>query len=99
MNEKDIKVNSQYVGSDIDDFFNEVYTPEELALIKERAEFLLQIVEARKETNLTQTDLSKKTGIAQSTIAKIENGKINPSLNNVFKILHAMGKTIRVASL
>ena len=99
MNEKDIKVNRQHVGSDIDDFFNEVYTPEELALIKERAEFLLQIVEARKETNLTQTDLSKKTGIAQSTIAKIENGKINPSLNNVFKILHAMGKTIRVASL
>ena len=99
MSEKDIKVNSQNVGSDIDDFFNEVYTPEELALIKERAEFLLQIVEARKETNLTQTDLSKKTGIAQSTIAKIENGKINPSLNNVFKILHAMGKTIRVASL
>lgn len=99
MNEKDMKVNSQHVGSDIDDFFNEIYTPEELALIKERAEFLLQIVEARKETNLTQTDLSKKTGIAQSTIAKIENGKINPSLNNVFKILHAMGKTIRVASL
>ena len=99
MNKKDIKVNNQHVGSDIDDFFNEIYTPEELTLIKERAEFLLQIVEARKETNLTQTDLSKKTGIAQSTIAKIENGKINPSLNNVFKILHAMGKTIRVASL
>ena len=99
MNKKDIKVNNQHVGSDIDDFFNEIYTPEELTLIKERAEFLLQIVEARKETNLTQTDLSKKTGIAQSTIAKIENGKINPSLNNVFKILHAMGKTIKIASL
>lgn len=37
--------------------------------------------------------------ISQSTIAKIENGKINPSLNNIFKILHAMGKTIKIASL
>ena len=43
--------------------------------------------------------ISKKTGISQSTIAKIENGKINPSLNNIFKILHAMGKTIKIASL
>ena len=94
MADKDLKVNDKYVGSDIDDFFNEIYTPEELG-----ADFLLQIVEARKANNLTQTDLSQKTGIAQSTIAKIENGKINPSLNNIFKILHAMGKTIRVASL
>ena len=99
MADKDVKVNDKYVGSDIDDFFNEIYTPEELAIIKERADFLLQIVEARKANNLTQTDLSQKTGIAQSTIAKIENGKINPSLNNIFKILHAMGKTIRMESL
>ena len=73
MADKDVKVNDKYVGSDIDDFFNEIYTPEELAIIKERADFLLQIVEARKANNLTQTDLSQKTGIAQSTIAKINS--------------------------
>ena len=96
MKEANVKINTKYSGSSVDDFFNEIYTADELEIIKERADFLLQIVEARKAVNLTQIDLSKKTGISQSTIAKIENGKINPSLNNIFKILHAMGKTIKI---
>ena len=99
MKEANVKINTKYSGSSVDDFFNEIYTADELEIIKERADFLLQIVEARKAVNLTQIDLSKKTGISQSTIAKIENGKINPSLNNIFKILHAMGTTIKIASL
>lgn len=99
MKEANVKINTKYSGSSVDDFFNEIYTVDELEIIKERADFLLQIVEARKAVNLTQIDLSKKTGISQSTIAKIENGKINPSLNNIFKILNAMGKTIKIASL
>lgn len=99
MKKANVKIDTKYTGSSVDDFFNEIYTDDELEIIKERADFLLQIVEARKAVNLTQIDLSKKTGISQSTIAKIENGKINPSLNNIFKILHAMGKTIKIASL
>lgn len=99
MKKANVKIDIKYTGSSVDDFFNEIYTDDELEIIKERADFLLQIVEARKAVNLTQIDLSKKTGISQSTIAKIENGKINPSLNNIFKILHAMGKTIKIASL
>ena len=99
MKEANVKINTKYSGSSVDDFFNEIYTADELEIIKERADFLLQIVEARKAVNLTQIDLSKKTGISQSTIAKIENVKINPSLNNILKILHAMGKTIKIASL
>ena len=99
MKEANVKINTKYSGSSVDDFFNEIYTADELEIIKERADFLLQIVEARKAVNLTQIDLSKKTGISQSTIAKIETGKINPCLNNIFKILHAMGKTLKIASL
>lgn len=95
MKEANVKINTKYTGSSVDDFFNEIYTADELEIIKERADFLLQIVEARKAVNLTQIDLSKKTGISQSTIAKIENGKINPSLNNIFKILHAMAKPLK----
>ena len=99
MKEANVKIKTKYSGSSVDDFFNEIYTADELEIIKERADFLLQIVEARQAVNLTQIDLSKKTGISQSTIAKIENGKNNPSLNNILKILHAMGKTIKIASL
>lgn len=92
MTEADMKINTKYSGSSVDDFFNEIYTADELEIIRERADFLLQIVEARKAVNLTQIDLSKKTGISQSTIAKIENGKINPSLNNIFKIFACNGQ-------
>jgi transcriptional regulator with XRE-family HTH domain len=34
----------------------------------------------RERRNMTQRDLSKKSGVTQTTIAKIENNKINPSL-------------------
>ena len=99
MKEANVKINTKYSGRRVDDFFNEIYTADEYEIFNEREDIQLQIVEARQAVNLTQIDLSKKTGISQSTIAKIENGKINPSLNNIFKILHAMGKTIKIASL
>ena len=99
MKETNVIIDTKYTWSSVDDFFNEIYTDDELEIIKERADFLLQIVEARKAVDLTQIDISKKTGISQSTIAKIEIGKINPSINNIFKILLAMGKTIKIASL
>ena len=60
MTEANVKINTKYTGSSVDDFFNEIYTANELEIIKERADFLLQIVEARKAVNLTQIDLSKK---------------------------------------
>lgn len=95
MTEADMKINTKYSGSSVDDFFNEIYTADELEIIRERADFLLQIVEARKAVNLTQIDLSKKTGISQSTIAKIENGKINPSLNNILKFCMQWAKPLK----
>ena len=47
MKEANVKIKTKYSGSSVDDFFNEIYTADELEIIKERADFLLQIVEAR----------------------------------------------------
>jgi len=40
---------------------------------------------ARNNLNLTQKDLSEKTGINQADISRIENGTRNPSLKIVKK--------------
>ena len=42
------------------------------------------MIDARKQQNLTQEELSKRTGITQADISRIENGTRNPSLEMVF---------------
>lgn len=54
------------------------------------------IIDARKETGLTQKELSAKTGIAQGDISKLENGNANPSLKTLRRLAEAMGKTLKI---
>lgn len=42
--------------------------------------------EARKEANMTQEQLSEKTGTKKSYISKIENGKGNIQLSTLFRL-------------
>lgn len=35
----------------------------------------------RKDAHLTQVQMAKKLGIAQSTLSKLEHGKLNPTLH------------------
>ncbi|OUO41173.1 hypothetical protein B5F82_02060 [Megamonas hypermegale] len=93
MEHKDLKI------SNIDDYINDIekeFTLEEKKYTKLRNSFLKDLYKLRKEKNLTQKDLEKMTAIKQSTIAKIEKGRINPSLNNILKLVIAMGKTIKI---
>ncbi len=54
-----------------------------------------EIITARNEMKLTQTDLSKITGIAQGDISKIENGNANPSIKTLKKIAKGLNKEIK----
>ena len=92
-----IKVNFKHVGISFDDYLDSRLTEEEKNYIELKSDFLIDLINLRREKNLTQKDLEALTGIKQSTIAKIERGTINPSMNNVFKLLSAMGKTIKIA--
>ena len=47
---------------------------------------LLEIKKKRKTLGITQTELSKETGVSQSLIAKIESNNIVPSYTNAKKI-------------
>lgn len=56
-------------------------------------------IEARKKNKLTQRELSKKSGITKSVIARIEKCVNSPQTNTLIKLLYPMGYTLRVVPL
>ena len=54
------------------------------------------MIEARVSQNITQKELSERTGITQADISRIENGTRNPSLSMVKKLARGLGITIEV---
>jgi DNA-binding XRE family transcriptional regulator len=77
----------------------EWFTEEEIKELDKKVEeriALRKIQELRKELNLTQETLSVKSGIARSTISKIENGKRNVCFDKLLQIAKALGKDLEI---
>ncbi|MGN1270355.1 MAG: helix-turn-helix domain-containing protein [Clostridia bacterium] len=73
-------------------------TPEEEE-IKLEMDIIRATIEARKKNKLTQRELSKKSGIKQPVIARIERCVNSPQTSTLIKLLYPMGYTIRVVPL
>jgi predicted transcriptional regulator len=56
---------------------------------------LKDILEIRTKIGITQSELSRKSGVSQSIIAKIEAGKVDPTFSNVQRIFSAL-KSMKV---
>ena len=54
------------------------------------------LVKARIEKKLTQKELAKKLGIAQSALARFESGRTNPTLSFLQKITAGLGLKLTV---
>lgn len=54
------------------------------------------LLDARKETKMTQSELAKKVGTNKSYISKIENGLIEPGVGLFFRIIDALGLGIDI---
>lgn len=54
------------------------------------------MIDARKMKGITQKELSKRTGIAQSDISKLENGNANPSLRTLQRLASGMGYKLKL---
>jgi transcriptional regulator with XRE-family HTH domain len=87
--------------------FNE-YVAEKLKDSEFRAEYdalepefaiIHAMIDARKNTGLTQVQLAEKTGIDQSDISRIENGEANPSLKTLKRLASAMDMRLKVEFL
>ena len=54
------------------------------------------MIDARKESGLTQKQLSERTGIAQADISKLENGTRNPSVSLLKRLAEGMGMVLKI---
>ena len=55
------------------------------------------IIEARENSNITQQELSRRTGIAQTEISRIENGSRNPSIKLLQRLAAGMGMSLKIS--
>ena len=54
------------------------------------------IMDARISAGLTQMELSRKSGISQADISRLENGTRNPSLALLKRLADAMNTTLKI---
>ena len=54
------------------------------------------LVKARIEKKLTQKQLAKELGIAQSALARFESGRTNPTLSFLQKVTSGLGLKLTV---
>lgn len=54
------------------------------------------MIDARKESGLTQKQLADKTGITQADISRLENGSANPSLRTLQRLAAGMGMRVHL---
>ena len=58
--------------------------------IQPEMDIIRAIVKARKEQQITQAELSARTGINQGDISRLERGTRNPSLNMLKKLANGL---------
>jgi transcriptional regulator with XRE-family HTH domain len=69
---------------------------EEFDALQPEYDIIQAMIDARIKQNITQVELSKRTGITQADISRIENGTRNPSLSMVKKLADGLGMQLRV---
>ena len=69
---------------------------EEYDALAPEYDLIQALIDARKTQNLTQKELSERTGITQADISRIENGTRNPSLNMIKRLADGMGMVLKL---
>ena len=84
-----------------DDIYNnlDALTQEDRDEIELKMKIIEQILEARKEKGLTQTELEAISGVKQTFIARLENNRMDPQLTTILKLLHPLGMTLAVVPI
>lgn len=91
------------MSTKFDDFLEEQLQDPEFrreyeSLQPERA-IIQAIIDARRQSGLTQKELSERTGIAQGDISKLEKGNGNPSLRTLQRLASGMGMRLKIEFL
>ena len=68
----------------------------EFIVSNEEFELIYKYTKIRYESKMSQRDLAKKIGIAQSTIARMEKNMHSMSISNFTKLLDALGYKLEI---
>ncbi len=69
---------------------------EEYDALEPEFDIIQAMIDARKDQHLTQKELSRRTGITQADISRIENGTRNPSLDMIKRLARGMGMQLKL---
>lgn len=85
------------ISAEFDELYGKEETPEREAFRKEAyAYYIGQIIgEARRKANMTQEELAEKIGTNKSYISRVEAGKTEPKVSIFYRIMSALGLTIK----
>ncbi|MDO4502227.1 MAG: helix-turn-helix transcriptional regulator [Coriobacteriia bacterium] len=74
------------------------YTPvESAALVELKKEIGTQVLQARRAKGISQTELSRKSGVPQATISNIERGLANPTVETIESLANSLGVRVHVS--
>ena len=62
-----------------------------------RYEVISQLIDARKEQNLSQAELAKRVGTQKSNISRLESGNYNPTLDMLVRVANSMGLKVNIS--
>ena len=65
--------------------------------IQPEMDIIRAIIDARISQNMTQKELSERTGINQTEISRLENGSRNPSIKLLQRLAEGMGMTLKIS--
>ena len=64
--------------------------------LQPRYKLIAQIIAARTEQNMTQSELAQRMGTQRSNICRLESGTYNPSLDFLIRTAHSLGKELHI---
>ena len=64
--------------------------------LQPRYKLIAQIIAARTEQNMTQSELAQRMGTQRSNICRLESGTYNPSLDFLIRTAHSLGKELQI---
>ena len=69
---------------------------EEYARVDAEFSLIEAMIRARRDAKLTQAELAEKIGTTQSAIARLEAGRVSPSISTLRRYAEATGHQLQV---
>jgi predicted transcriptional regulator len=64
------------------------------ALSARRRELIDELVRARRESDVSQTEIAARMGTSQSAVARLEGGELDARLSTLERYAAALGRTV-----